>query len=89
MNGFWAAMIGWSFAIALFVIWRLFRCHHEWQLVDKTEMPPPIQAIQKAGLQNDVSYWPSDLKSLCGMTVVLALRCSKCGAAKIRKVTQN
>lgn len=72
---------GLSFGVATFLIF--FRCRHAWELVDKTEMPPPIKSAV-----DGMMYWPSDIPKLLGMTVVLALRCPKCGAAKIHKVTQ-
>lgn len=88
MNTFLVVTFAWSLAFALWWICRLARCRHAWELIDKTEMPAPILSLQKVALK-EVSCFKEDTPRLLSMTVVLALRCSKCGAAKIHKIAQN
>lgn len=70
-------------AICVGWIWRLLRCVHAWELVDKTELPSRIETIRKNIEFAYISskYYPE----LSKKTIILALRCPKCGAAKIHK----
>lgn len=74
--------------LAIFAImlgaWRLFRCVHAWELVDKTEMDSGFENMAKAGVKEGFA-WPSDYSKLASRTVIIAMRCPKCGAAKIFK----
>lgn len=71
--------------IAMVVIFvRLTRCIHAWELVDKTELPSGFENMAKAGVK-DACLWPSDYHKMAMKTVILALRCPKCGAARIYK----
>ncbi len=75
-----AAVLG-----ALFTLLILkFSCRHPWELVDKTEFAAPWDS-----LRDGQSYYNHDFKWLMTRTVILALRCPKCGAAKIEKVTNT
>lgn len=76
------------FGIAIVVITLLvkaFSCKHAWEFVDKTDFPAPIEAAQKAGVEDDI--WPSDLPEMSEKTIVIVLRCPKCGEAKILRET--
>ena len=82
MNGFWASMIGWSFAIALIVLWRLFiRCQHKWELVDKTVLPSKIEILKNNWNPNNMSM--NELLKVSKVNVLIVIRCSGCGAAKV------
>lgn len=81
MNYFWLA--AWlSMIISVIVCWRLLRCVHAWELVDKTELDSGFENMAKAGLSG---CWvcPSDYPKLSKRTVIIVIRCPKCGAAKI------
>lgn len=64
------------------VLWKCLRCAHAWELVDKTEIEAPIETMAKSGFQS-AAYWPSDLAKLASKRIVLAMRCPRCGKAKI------
>jgi hypothetical protein len=66
----------------LVIVHRVTRCIHAWELVDKTVLPSGFENMAKAGVDTD-EYWLSDVTKLAAQVVVLALRCPKCGAAKI------
>lgn len=67
------------------VIWRLLRCVHAWELVDKTEFPPAIEVFHQYGVLSKISGYLGDRQAerMCRKTLVIVLRCPKCGAAKI------
>ena len=67
---------------ALTALWRLTRCIHAWELVDKTELPSGFENMAKAEIRLK-SVLSIDVAELSKRTVILALRCPKCGAAKI------
>lgn len=71
-----------SFLILLSILWRAFRCVHAWELVDKTEMASGFENMAKAGVRDGFCS-PFDYPKLAARTVILALRCPKCGAARI------
>jgi hypothetical protein len=68
------------------LLWRLFRCPHAWELVDKTEFPSPLEIYKLTGVEYP-SVWPSQILKMSARTVVLVIRCPKCGAAEIKKAT--
>lgn len=79
---FLAVTFAWSFAFALFVIYRLFRCKHKWELVDKTEIPSKLSEFRKQGW---VPGW-MDSEFYMGVStikVLLCIRCPECGAVKV------
>ncbi len=69
------------FALCMTVL-ALIRCPHAWELVDKTEIPAPVEIAQKVGMQPE-AYYPSQLPGLLQRKIIIAMRCPKCGAAKI------
>jgi hypothetical protein len=79
---------GTALIVALLLLWRLSRCAHAWELVDKTELPSACEVWSKTDPKG-ITYYPSDLPRLTAKTVILALRCPKCGAAKIWKTTSK
>lgn len=68
----------------IFLIYDIFRCKHQWEFVDKTEFPAPIEEARKAQISN---IWLSDLPGMCKKTVVIVIRCTKCGASKVMRET--
>lgn len=77
-------------SVALGVLmWRLLRCVHAWELVDKTELPPPIEAYEKNRGLHLTSGWLSTSQGerMSQRTLVLAMRRPKCGAARIWKTS--
>ena len=72
-----------SVLFALFMIgWALCRCPHAWELVDKTELPSPIETGAKAGLTT-ISHFPSDAVKMMSKRLIIVIRCPKCGVAKV------
>lgn len=72
--------------VVISLLLKAFQCKHAWEFVDKTEFPPPIETAKKNGIS--VNYmWDSDIKEMSRKTVVIVLRCPKCGAAKILRET--
>ena len=68
----------------LFLLYDIFRCKHQWEFVDKTEFPAPIETARKAGV-GDV--WVSDVPEMSKKTVVIVIRCPKCGTPKVLRET--
>lgn len=85
MNTILAVTFAWSLAFALFVIWRLFRCRHKWDLVDKTEMGSRLEEASRLGV--NVHFMPNwYAEHMTYKQLVLVMRCAECGAAKIHKI---
>lgn len=59
-------------------------CSHPWELVDKTEIP---SFLEQLGLKMESKFrWSGyDIAEMSRRTVILALRCPKCGEAKIHR----
>lgn len=84
MISYWAGVVvGLVFCIG--VMWKLFRCVHGWELVDKTEFPPPIRIYVELGShRNHMGFLSAEqAQEMSKGKVVLVLRCTKCGAARI------
>lgn len=60
----------------------LTRCSHAWELVDKTELKAPMEVAGEIGFRPE-GYYPSDLHRLLQRKIIIAMRCPRCGAAKI------
>lgn len=66
---------------------KAFRCKHLWEFVDKTEFPPPIETAVKNGVN---LIWGLNLyqrEEMSKKTVVIVLRCPKCGESQILRET--
>jgi hypothetical protein len=72
--------------ITVVLFFRFILCQHFWDLVDKTELPPAMDTLSRSG-ETDSFLGPWQIKQMCEKTLVLVLRCSKCGKSKIRKVS--
>lgn len=68
----------------IMAIVKLFACTHSWEFVDKTEFPPPIEAATKCGAS---TVWMSDIPRMSRKTMVIVIRCPKCGEAKVLRET--
>lgn len=68
------------------LLFRLFRCPHAWELVDKTEFPSPLEIYKLAGVEYPEIY-TSQVIRMTARTVVLVIRCPKCGKAMVKKIT--
>lgn len=73
-------------AVVLVVFaWRVFRCCHAWELIENAELPPPILAAKESGFPvHLLSYERAE--RMCKKTLVMAIRCGKCGATRIEKI---
>lgn len=78
-----------SIVFMLYVMVSVFRCKHAWEFVDKTEFLPPVQEYVKAGGSRLHTWYmsPNQIESMSKKTVVIVLRCPKCGDAKILRET--
>ena len=67
----------------VYLLYEVFRCKHHWEFVDKTEFAPPIETAKKNGVSTtwDLSSW--QVEAMSKKTVVIVIRCDKCGASKI------
>ncbi len=67
----------------------ILRCRHFWELVDKTEFEPPIKIYAEVGASRlHLGYLDeSQMHQMSKRTVVIVLRCTKCGKAMIEKVS--
>lgn len=75
-----------SVSACLVLLWNLTKCIHAWELVDKTELPSGFENMAKVGIQpQSLSGWY--ISELSKKTVIIAMRCPKCGAARIYKET--
>jgi hypothetical protein len=61
------------------------RCAHPWELVDKTEIESRLETILKTSGRLAYTF-PSEIAQLAYKRVILAMRCPKCGMAKIHKI---
>lgn len=69
--------------VFVFLLYEIFRCKHQWEFVDKTEFPAPIEMAKKNGVSMtwDLSSW--QIESMSKKTVVIVIRCPKCGMPKV------
>lgn len=80
MNQILVVTFAWSFALALFVLWRLFfRCIHDWEPVVERELPSRAETLHAVG--EDISKWhdPTEIASKCFFALI---SCKKCGGVK-------
>lgn len=82
MNQFLVVTFAWSLAFAAFVIWRLFRCRHDWEPVVERELPSKAEELAKQG--ENIKDWEDtdDLKAIASKTFFALISCKKCGAVK-------
>ncbi len=85
----WMLYTAWALIIATGLLLRLFigpRCAHAWELVDKVEFSSQLEETKKLGYKfSDLHGVAVDAALLRSVTVVM--RCPRCGACKILKVT--
>jgi hypothetical protein len=71
----------------IFLLYEVFRCKHQWEFVDKTEFPPPIETAKKNGVDIKWDFTSWQLEKMSKKTVVIVIRCPKCGTAKVLRET--
>ena len=59
-----------------------FGCIHNWEVLDKTEMPNAFEQMQKAGLKKFSGDRPDTIK-LFKKKVIVVLHCKKCPVTKV------
>ena len=84
MEMMYAGLVASLFLSFLFVA---LRCKHAWEFVDKTEFPPPIEAAKKNGVDVKWDLGSFQLQQMSKKTVLIVLRCPKCGSPKILRET--
>lgn len=67
--------------LALALVFRLFRCAHGWELVDRTEFKSVYDKMPAGHM-----YYRSDFRGLSRNKIVIVMRCAKCGAAKVFEI---
>lgn len=83
-----AAAVGILIAGCLLMgIVKLFACTHAWEFVDKTDFPPPMETAKKNGVDISWDLTSYQITHMSKRTVVIVLRCPKCGDAKILRET--
>ncbi len=73
-----AIEVGGILVVILLVLWRVCRCPHHWELVDKTELKPPSEDMAPGQ-----EYTTLDTKWIFTRTVIIVIRCDKCGGSKV------
>lgn len=73
----------------MWVLSLVLRCAHFWELVDKTEFEPPIKIyMEVGGSRHHLGYLDeSTVRDMSKKTVLIVLRCTKCGKSKLEKVS--
>jgi hypothetical protein len=76
------AFLGVVVIAILFVVWRIFRCLHDWEPVVERELPSKAEILKANG--EDLSTWRStnQLASIAQKTFFAIISCKKCGAVK-------
>jgi hypothetical protein len=80
VNTFLVVTFAWSFALALLVLNRLFRCDHDWEPVVERELPAVVELLGK----EELAKWRSSTLTFeAGLKKFFAvISCKKCGAVK-------
>ena len=73
--------------LALALVFRLYRCTHAWELVDKTELPSKIEVLNKNWRPSQMSM--QELLKVATVRATIVMRCSRCGAAKIIEMSND
>jgi hypothetical protein len=81
ISTFAVVTFAWSFAVALFVLYKLFHCKHAWELVDKTQLPSKLEEMSKQW--KPTSMHEGKLSEMSRIKVLLCIKCPKCGAIKL------
>lgn len=68
----------------LFLFFLAFRCSHAWEYVDKAELCSRLEEANKNGYSIN-SFSNLEIERMSRRFVIIVLRCSKCGKAKIFK----
>ena len=85
IEAIYLGFLGCLFTVLLYVV---VRCKHQWEFVDKTEFPAPIETADKNGVDmDDWDFTAWRKHEMSKKTVVIVLRCPKCGRAKILRET--
>lgn len=78
-------IVAWSFVLAYFILRRLFRCPHQWELVDKTQLPSKIEELCKHWKPDTMTM--KELLEVSKINATIVIRCNKCGECKIMKMS--
>ena len=73
-----------GYLLIYFTLVHFFGCKHVWELVDKTELESRLETITKHIQNPEITPW--ERVNLSQRRLVLAMRCGKCGRAKIHKI---
>lgn len=77
------------FALAYFVLGRVFRCPHKWELVDKTELPSRLDNLVKNGFTPVREVPASTMLAMAKVNATVVVRCDRCGKAKIIRMSNE
>jgi predicted RNA-binding Zn-ribbon protein involved in translation (DUF1610 family) len=81
----WTLYTGFALILALALLYRLFRCAHAWELVDKTEFCSQLEEVAKHG-HHFTECRGTAVDAAAKRVAVIVMRCPKCGAAKIVRI---
>lgn len=73
--------------VVITILVKAFQCKHAWEFVDKTEFPPPIEVAVKSGVNLTWGLTTWQRHAMSKKTVVIVLRCPKCGESQILRET--
>lgn len=85
MTPFQVSILLWVVTVTVVVLWKVFGCKHFWELVDKTEFESRLETVMKTCGKFPYLY-SHEVPDAAYKRVVLAMRCNKCGHAKIFKI---
>ena len=82
MNTFLAVTFAWSLVLAFFILWKVFRCLHDWEPVVERELPSKAEVLKANG--EEIWRWrlPEQLMQIASKTFFAIVSCKKCGAVK-------
>jgi predicted RNA-binding Zn-ribbon protein involved in translation (DUF1610 family) len=81
----WMLYTAAALVLALALIYRLFRCAHAWELVDKTEFCSQMEELEKHGYNYSVCKGDG-ITEATKRSATIVMRCPRCGAAKVIRV---
>lgn len=68
-------------------LYFFFRCKHAWELVDKTQLPSKLEEMRKFWPPQTMSH--GDLMTGAKVCATLVIRCPRCGACKIIRMSNE
>ena len=71
--------------LAIALMFRLFRCAHAWEFIDKTKLPSKLEVV-KANF-NPQQMRETALLDAAKVKATIVVKCNRCGACKIIRMS--